>query len=97
MHESRLTGIQVLTNIGLLLLLNVYMLTNYGDELSLETYTDCLSQLHVLIVESDALHTIIAGDFNCSSGSRFFNDFTSFARDNNLITTDLNCLHDIAL
>lgn len=95
-HESRITGIQVMTNIGPFLLLNVYMPTNYGDDLSLESYIDCLSQLHVLIVESDAIHTLIAGDFNCSPGSRFFNDFNSFASDNNLITTDLNRLHNIA-
>jgi len=96
-HESRITGIQVMTNIGQLLLLNVYIPTKYGDDLSLESYIDCINQLHVLIVESDVIHTQIVGDFNCSPGSKFVNDFTSFASDNNLITTDLNRLHDMAV
>jgi len=66
------------------------MPTNYGDNLCLESYIDCLCQLHVLMYESDAIHTLIVGDYNCSPGSRFFNEFVSFAGDNNLITTDLN-------
>jgi len=70
------------------------MPTNYGDVWSLESYVDCLCQLHGLIVDTDAVHTLIVGDFNCSPGSRFFSDFVSFANDNNLITTDLNRLHD---
>lgn len=93
--ESRISGIQIKTKIGPLLLLNVYMPTNYGDDLSLESYIDCLCQLHALIVDSDAIHTVISGDFNCSPGSRFFGDFASFASDNNLITSDLNRLQDV--
>jgi len=93
-HESRITGIRVQTKDGPLLLINVYMPTNYGDVLSLESYVDCLCQLHGLIVDTDAVHTLIVGDFNCSPGSRFFTDFISFANDNNLITTDLNRIHD---
>ena len=94
-HDSRITGIQVVTNMGPMLLLNVYMPTNYNDDASLEAYLDCLSQLHVLVVDSDVIHTIIAGDFNCSPGSRFFKEFTNFAAENNLVTTDLNQLHDV--
>jgi exonuclease III len=70
-NESRITGIQIETDIGRLLLLNVYMSTNYGDDTSLESYIDCLSKLHVLIIESDSIHTLIVGDFNCSPESRF--------------------------
>jgi exonuclease III len=93
--ESRITGIQLETSFGPTLLLNVYMPTNYGDDLSLESYIDCLCKLHALILESDAIHTLIAGDFNCSPGSRFFPEFSSFAIENNLITSDLHRLHDI--
>ena len=94
-NESRITGIQIDTGIGPLLLLNVYMPTNYGDDTSLELYIDCLSKLHVLILESDAIHTLIMGDFNCSPGSRFFPDFAKFAVDNNLLTSDLNRIDDV--
>ena len=57
---------------GKILMLNVYMPCNYGDEDSLDEYIECLSQLHALIVESDAIHTMIAGDFNSAPTSRFF-------------------------
>jgi endonuclease/exonuclease/phosphatase family metal-dependent hydrolase len=57
------------------------MPTNYGDESSLELYTECLSKLHVLMVDTDVAHTVIAGDFNCNPGSRFFNDYVTFAAD----------------
>ena len=70
--ESRITCIQINTEHGPLLLLNVYMPTNYGDEASLELYRECLAKLHALIVDSYAGHTIIAGDFNCSPSSNFF-------------------------
>jgi len=52
-HESRITGIRVQTTDGPLLLINVYMPTN-GDVTSLESYVDCLCQLHGLIVDTDA-------------------------------------------
>ena len=65
------------TTIGPLLLITVSMATNYGDEYSLESYRNCLSKLHalILIADPDAVHTIIAGDFNCSSNSRFLESF----------------------
>jgi hypothetical protein len=72
------------------------MPTNYGDDASLEQYIDFLSLLHALIIESDTINTLIVGDFNCSKGSRFFGDFSSFAVDNNLITSDNNRLQDVA-
>jgi exonuclease III len=93
--ESRITGIVIDTNKGPLALFNVYMPTNYGDECSLELYTECLSKLHVLMVDTDAAHTVIAGDFNCSPGSRFFNEYVSFAVDNNLVMSDLNRLNNV--
>jgi len=93
--ESRITGIQLNTDSGQFLLLNVYMPTNYGDEASLEMYRDCLTKLHAAVVDSDSLHTIIAGDFNCCPGSRFFPEFTEFAADNKLVLSDLNRLNNV--
>jgi hypothetical protein len=40
------------------------------------------------MIESDAIHSLIVGDYNCSSGSIFFPDFMKFANENNLLTTD---------
>ena len=60
------------TDAGPILVANVYMPTNYGDLDSLEQYVDCLSRLHALIIDTNIAHVIIAGDFNCSAGSRFY-------------------------
>ena len=65
-------GVHVTTSCGKLLLLNVYMPCNYADEESLIEFSECLGDLNASIIESDAIHTIIAGDFNCEQGSRFF-------------------------
>lgn len=92
--ESRITGIQIKTEFGLLLIVNVYMPTNYGDAACLELYCDCLAKIHAAIVDSDAAHTVIAGDFNCSPNSRFFAEFINFANDNDLLMADLNRLSD---
>ena len=72
------------------------MPTNYGDDLCLESYIDCLCQLQALITESDGIHILIAGDFNCGPGSKFFSEFCSFANENNLVTSDLSRLRDVA-
>ena len=48
-----------------------------------------------MILESDAIHTLIMGDFNCSPSSRFFPEFAKFAVDNKLLTSDLNRLDDV--
>ena len=93
--ESRISGVRVNTDAGPLLLLNVYMPTNYGDAASLELYCDCLAKLHAVMVDSDTPHTIIAGDFNCSPTSRFFPELTNFANDNNLVLSDLKRLNNI--
>ena len=72
---SRITAITVDSAEGPLLFINVYMPTNYGDEDSLESYLDCLSKLNALIIDTSSSHIIIAGDFNCSIGSRFLVSF----------------------
>ena len=71
------------------------MPTNYGDNHSLEMYMDCLGKLHALMTDSNTIHTLIAGDFNCSPGSRFFGDFKNFVDDNNLVVSDINHLRDV--
>ena len=91
-HESKITTVQLETNIGPLLLVNVYVPTNYNDDESLQLYINILSQLNSIIIESDTAHTVIAGDFNCDTGSRFFNEFNNFTHDNNLILSDFSRL-----
>jgi hypothetical protein len=47
------------------------------------------------MLDTDAVHTIIAGDFNCSPGSRFFKEYVAFAADNNLIKSDIERLNNV--
>ena len=72
---SRITAVVIDTDAGPILVANVYMPTNYGDLDSLEQYVDCLSRLHALRIDTNTAHAIIAGDFNCSAGSRFSMSF----------------------
>jgi hypothetical protein len=62
------------------------MPTNYGDDSSLESYIDCFSKQHIMMIESDAIDSLIVEDFNCSPGSRLFPDLMKFANENNLLT-----------
>ena len=50
----------------------VYMPCDMGDHDSLENFMCTCCKLNSLYDESDVVHAIIAGDFNCQSGSRFF-------------------------
>jgi len=56
-------------NNGKILLINVHMPTNYGDEESLVSYNKCLCNLQALIVEQDIVHVTITWDVNCDIGS----------------------------
>ena len=93
--ESRITCIQVDTNFGILLLVNVYMPTNYGDSESLCSYVDCLAKLQALILETNATNVLIAGDFNCNQKSSFFSEFENFRKDNEMIASDMTRLGNI--
>ena len=78
--ESSITGLIINSSIGPLLILNVYMPTNYNDAANFESYLDCLSKLQALIFDNKAIHTLIVGDFNCSPGSKFFRSLQVFCR-----------------
>ena len=93
--ESRATCLQIATDVGPVLLISVYMPTNYNDDQSLHAYIDMCSNLNAIIVETDAIQTIIAGDFNCQEGSRFYNEFSNLATENNLIKSDIMRLNNV--
>lgn len=83
------SGIKIYTVSGPFLLLTVYMPTEYNDEDSLERYTDVCATLDATVVDSDAPHVMIIGDFNCQWDTRFFNVLEHFVNDNNLIMSDV--------
>ena len=88
--DSRLTGIKINTRRGPILVLSVYMPTDYHDKDSLEKYVEVCGKINALITECDVVDCIIAGDFNCSVGSCLYNNFVELMSVNNLTCTDLN-------
>ena len=68
---------------------------NYNDEESYQDYLECLGQLNALMIESDAVHTLICVDFNCSPTSRFFPLLDSFAREHKLVMSDMTRMSNI--
>jgi hypothetical protein len=74
-YDSRICAINIDSNMGHVLLMGVYMPTDGGDAECVENYAETCANLTALIAESDAVHFVIAGDFNCHTGSRFFRIF----------------------
>jgi len=68
-------------NIGRLLLMNVYMPTDYGNLDCSEEYLDVCSK----VSDSDAAFLVVMGNFNCSPHSRLYNIFAAVFLDNALI------------
>ena len=91
-QDPRISAVVFNTNIGPMLLCCVYMPVDYGDFDCVESYTATCSVIDSLISEVDAVHVVIAGDFNCQPGSRFFDTLTHLATDNNLTFTDIDHL-----
>jgi exonuclease III len=88
--DERIIGITLSSNVGSLLILCVYMPTNYGDAISLESYVEYLGKLQAIISQHPTMHTIIAGDFNCASDTNFFVEFNKFVIENKLIVSDMS-------
>ena len=92
--DSRITGLILNLDIGPMILLNVYMPTNYGDIDSMNLYVEYLCKLHSIITDSDAAHILVAGDFNCCTGSRFYEEFSDFVDNNCLTISDMTRLQN---
>ena len=86
--ESRITSVVIDTDNGPILIINVYMPTNYGDDESYEQYLDCLTKLEAIILETNCAHVMIAGDFNCDTNSRFYPELDSFMIEHRLMLSD---------
>jgi exonuclease III len=67
-NESRLTAVLLSASIGPVLVICVYMPTDYGTDESSENYISICSKIEALYAESDAVHMIVGGDFNCREG-----------------------------
>jgi hypothetical protein len=86
-----ITGLKVNIGSAPLILLNVYMPTEYNDDDILEKYVDMCANF-AIITDWDSPHTMIIGDFNCQPGTRFFDILRYLIDDNNLVLTDMSLM-----
>jgi len=70
------------------------MPTDYHDDDSLDQYMETCGRINALITDYDVVEVIILGDFNCSSGSRMYDNFRDLMRSNKLVCSDMNILTD---
>ena len=94
-HDSRISAVILKSSIGPVLIASVYMPTDYQDLDSLLNYEEVCGRLHCIASDTNAVHCILAGDFQCHLGSRFFDHFTRLASDCNLVISDSVRLNDI--
>jgi exonuclease III len=93
-HDSRICAININCSVGPVLLVCVYMPTDGGDAECVENYAETCANLTALIAESDAVHFVIAGDFSCHTGSRFFRIFQKLD-DDSLCMSDQSRLNNV--
>ena len=94
-RDPRISAVILNSVYGPILLVSAYMPTDYGDCDSLENYVATCAYITALYQDSDAVQLIVAGDFNCQYGSRFYDVFLKFAEDNRLQLSDLNRLKNV--
>ena len=90
--DPRVCAVKILTNCGPVLLVCVYLPVDVGDAECLESYIATCAYVTALCAECDATQYVIAGDFNCRNGSRFYRVFMDLIADDGLCTTDSNNL-----
>ena len=77
------------------LIVNVYLPCDYGNEDALISYKDNLAILKDVVDNSITDNVILAGDFNCDlNKGRFFNYFLDFVNEINFDIKDLNLPND---
>jgi len=87
-EDPRLCAFTIKTCEGPVLLVNVYMPTNTRDNNSFDEYVDTCIKISSVFATTNAVYMVIAGDFNCSDGSRFDDKFCSFLHDEQLVCVD---------
>ena len=93
--NPRISALMLKSKLGPVLLVSVYMPTDYGNNDCFEDYVELCSELSALFSECDAVQMIIAGDFNCQPGSRFFPVLQNFIDEHNMILSDIKRLSDV--
>jgi len=93
--DPRLCAIQLDSNIGPILFVCVYMPYDQGDADCFEVYLDLCAKICTLYSELDVIHCVVAGDFNCQPGSRFYDSLSLMASDLNLQISDVKRLSNV--
>ena len=70
--DSRLTAVKFNSNVEPVLLVCVYLSCVASDQDCLEVYIDTCCKINSIYDDTDVVHAIIAGDFNCQIGTRFY-------------------------
>ena len=92
--NPRISAVVLQTDVGPLLVVCVYMRTDYGTAECHEEFIATCAKITALYADCNAVHLVAAGDFNCQHGSRFYDSFVKFANDNNLCFTDSRFLYN---
>ena len=94
-NNARVTAVMLSLACGPVLLVSVYFPTDYGDTDSLDNFIETCAAITAIYEDSDAVQLIVAGDFNCQVGSRYYNSLIDFVTENRLQLTDINRLHNV--
>jgi len=93
-YDPRITAISFESKIGLILMICVYMPTDYGSHDSYEQYADTCAKIVALYEDFEAVNVVLCGDFNCRPGSRFYSLYTDLIFNLNLVESDASRLTD---
>ena len=93
-NDPMLSAVKRCTQHGPVLVLGVYMPTDYHDDNSVDRYMETCGKIDAVITDCDVAETVIIGDFNCQAGWRLYNSFTNLLTANKLVCSDGNMLKD---
>ena len=93
--DPRLCAIKFDSNVGPILFVCVYMPCDQGDSDCFENFLDICGKINSLYIEIDVVHCMVAGDFNCQPGSRFYDLLKQLAEDHNLQLSDIKRLNNV--
>jgi len=94
-YDDRLTAVELLTNVGSVLVMSVYMPTDCGDSDCLEKFTDVCARIVAIYAESAAVHLVVGGDYNCQPGTRFYTSLMHVLNENKFLISDVMRLSNV--
>ena len=93
--DSRLTAVNFNSNVGPVLLVCVYLPCDTGDQDCLEAYIYTCCKINSIYDDTDVVHAIVVGDFNCKIGTRFYDVLSRCVESSKLELTDIKRLSNV--